>query len=149
MAFAWPPQMELARQQLAQEIEQVDQKKVDPTSTPWGQIEKSVIKLLGGAFAMNKAEHQAVAMGLSAFFAARLEKDVGAFWFVNRESIEGAVLGFPEALIMLSPLGAVVQALTRANLARLDEIEKDIRNSLAQVKFSAGPAAVGQARFGP
>ena len=48
---------------------------------------------------------------------------------------QGAV-GFPEALIMLSPFGAVVEALRSAKLAALDDVQKDLRNTLAQVKFS-------------
>ncbi len=41
----------------------------------------------------------------------------------------------------LSPFGAVIDALAAAKLAKLDDVAKEIRNSLAQVKFSGAGAA--------
>ncbi len=133
-----PPHLEAAKASLLDAIEQLEKKPVDPLTTPWPELERSVIKILRGAFQLQDPQHQAVALGLSAFFAARLEKDHQAFWFLNRESIEGASLGFPETLMTVSPFGAVVESLSRAKLDHLDEVAKQLRTALAQVKFSGG-----------
>lgn len=53
-------------------------------------------------------------------------------------------MGFPEALIVMSPFGAVTDALMRAKLELLDETLKDVRNSLAKVKFSASAGPKGR-----
>lgn len=141
-----PPQVEAAQEQLLAVIEGITKTPIDPLTTPWAEIEKSVIQVLGGAFNPQQPEHQVAALGLSGMWAARLMKDDGAFWFPNRDFAEGAGLGFSGALIMLSPMGAVVDALSRANLSRLDEVAREIRNSLAQAKFGTGG---GQARLTP
>ncbi len=143
-----PPQLAAARAQLEQVFEQLEKRKVDLLTTPWAEIEKSVIKVLGGPFQINQPEHQVIALGLAAAFGARLGAEHKAFWFPSRESPEGAAIGFPEALIMLSPFGAVIDALLASKLDRLDEVAKDIRTSLAQVKFGA-TAGVGQQKLRP
>jgi hypothetical protein len=140
-----PPHLAGALAQLEKVIESVEKKKVDLIGTPWAEIEKAVVHVLGGAFKPNVPEHQMVALGLAAAFGARLAQESQAFWFPSRESPEGAALGFPEALMMLSPFSAVLEALSVAKLERLDEIAKEIRNSLAQVKFSGA----GAQRLGP
>ena len=140
-----PPHLAGALAQLDQIIEKVEKKKIDLLESPWAEIEKAVIHLLGGQFRGNVPEHQMVALGLAAAFGARLAKDTAAFWFPSREAPEGAALGFPDALVMLSPFSAVLEALSVAKLERLDEIAKEIRNSLAQVKFSGQ----GSQRLGP
>lgn len=137
MPVPMPPQLEAALNHLASALEKVEGRKVDLLKEAWPAVEKGVVKLLGGPFKMQSADHQVVALGLAAAFAARLATDHGAFWFPSRDSAEGASLGFPEALIMLSPFGAVVDALAAAKLERLDEVAKDIRGSLAKVKFGA------------
>jgi len=131
-----PPHLAGAMAQLEQLIEQVEKKKVELTTASWGEIEKSVIKLLGGPFKPNVPEHQMIALGLAAAFGARLGAENGAFWFPSREAPEGAAMGFPEALVMLSPFAAVLESLSMAKLDRLDEVAKEIRTSVAQVKFS-------------
>ncbi len=131
-----PPQIDEALQQLTAAIKQVDQQPVDPVTTPWPVIEKSVIKLLGGAFQMGQPEHQVIALGLAGMLGARLNQELKAFWFLQRDSLEGASMGFPDALIMLSPFGAVTDALTSGNLSKLDDVLKEIRAALAKVKFS-------------
>ncbi len=142
-----PPQLEAARAQLAASLEKVEGKPVDLAKTPWPDLERTVVKVLGGGFSIQKPEHQIVALGLAAALAERLAEAHPVFWFPSRESPEGAELGFGEALMKLSPFGAVVDALSAAKLARLDDVAKEIRNSLAQVKFSgAGGAAQ---RLGP
>ncbi|MFL5322228.1 MAG: hypothetical protein ACJ790_21405 [Myxococcaceae bacterium] len=138
-----PPQIQEAMMQVQSAARAVEGKDVDLIAGTWAEIEKTVIKLLGGQFQMNRQDHLVIALGLSGYFAARLNKEHGAFWFPNRDAMEGATLGFPEALIMLSPFGSVADGLTSGNLSRLEDISKDIRNTLAQHKFSVqgGPAA--------
>ncbi len=127
-------------------MEKVEKRKVDLLNEGWPELEKVAVKLLGGPFRMDQPQHHLVALGLAAAFGARLGKELGGFWFPSRESPEGAALGFGEALIMLSPYGAVMDALMAAKLSMLDQLTKDIRNSLAQAKFGA---AAGAQRLGP
>lgn len=148
MSMPMPPQLEAALAQVSSILEKVEGRPVDLVKAPWAEVEKSVVKLLGGPFKAQQPEHQVVALGLSAAFAERLHAEHQAFWFPYRETPEGASLGFPAALIMLSPFGAVVDALGSAKLERLDDVAKEIRASLAQVKFGLG--ASGQPmRLGP
>jgi len=148
MSMPTPPQLEAARTQLASLLEQVEGRKVDLVKDAWSDLERSVVKVMKGAFSIQTPEHQIVALGLSAAFAARLAEAHPVFWFPSRESPEGAELGFAEALMKLSPFGAVVDALGSAKLAKLDDVAKEIRNSLAQVKFSGG-AGAGAQKLGP
>ncbi len=143
-----PPQLAAARTQLEQVLEQVEKKKVDLLTTPWAEVEKSVIKVLGGPFQIDQPEHQMIALGLAASFGARLAVEHKAFWFPSRESPEGAAIGFPDALIMLSPFGAVLDALMSSKLEKLEDVAKDIRTSLAQVKFGAAGGGLGQQKLG-
>ncbi len=140
MPMPTPPQLEAARTQLATMIEQLEGRKVDLAKDAWADIERSVVKVMKGGFSIQQPEHQVVALGLSAAFAARLAEAHPVFWFPSRESPEGAELVFAEALMKLSPFGAVVDALGSAKLAKLDDVAKEIRNSLAQVKFSGAAA---------
>src|SRR5262249_26170601 len=64
-----------------------------------------------------------------------------AFCFPTRGALEAAPLGFPEALLVVSPFAAVAEALSRGDLSRLDLVAKEIATSLAQARFS--PAAGG------
>jgi hypothetical protein len=147
MTMPTPPQLESAFAQVSGAIDQVEGRKIDLTKEPWDVIEKAVIKLLGGPFNPQQMQHQVVALGLATAFARRLNADHQAFWFPSREAAEGASLGFPEALIMLSPFGAVLDALGSARLAKLDEVQKDIRASLGQAKF--GGMGGAPQRIGP
>jgi hypothetical protein len=146
MSMPMPPQLESAFTQVSAALNEVEGRTLDLAKAPWAEIEKGVIKLLGGPFNVSQAEHQVVALALSVVLAERLNADFQAFWFPYRETPEGASLGFPEALIMLSPFGAVVDALRSAKLEKLDGVAKEIRTSLAQVKFSG---AAGAMRLGP
>jgi len=115
---------------------------VDLKTAPWTEIEKSVIKLLMGPFRPENPDHQLVALGLAGAFADRLIGSDQAFWFPHREAPEGGMLGFPEAVLMLSPFQAVVEALSRGKLERLDEVTADVRRAIAQARFApAGGAA--------
>jgi len=137
--FPMPPQVQDAQLQLQAVLRNREGADVDLLTLPWAEVEKKVVPLLGGAFSPEKPEHLGVAMGLCAAFAQRLGQETGAFWFPNRDTMEGASLGFPDALVTLSPFGEVVNALSRANLALLDEVAKTLRVQLAQVKFSGAP----------
>lgn len=136
-----PPQLEAAKAQVEAILEQVAGVKLDLVKASWAEIEKGCIKLFGGPFKAQQPEHQVVALGLAAALGERLFAEHQAFWFPYRETPEGASLGFPDALIMLSPFGAVVDALRAGKLEKLDDVVKEIRNALAQVKFGAGGGA--------
>lgn len=138
MSMPRPPQLDSAFQQVAAALTQVEGKPVDLAKDSWADLEKGVIKLLGGPFNPSQPEHQVIALGLAAAMGERLHAEYQAFWFPYRETPEGASLGFPDALIMLAPFGAVVDALGSGKLERVDEVTKTIRNSLAQAKFGAG-----------
>ncbi|MDC0707970.1 hypothetical protein POL68_05760 [Stigmatella sp. ncwal1] len=140
-----------AQSQLAAALAQSEGQSFDLLKAPWADVEKAVVKLLGGAFQVNRQEHQALALGVAGAFAARMTAEHQAFWFPNRDSPEGATLGFPEAIIMLSPFGAVMDALGQGKLGRLEELAADIRRSLGQVRFGgANPgAALGQPKLAP
>lgn len=143
-----PPHIHAAQEQLAQALERVEGKPVDLAATPWPELEKPLVKLLGGAFRIERPDHQMIALGLSGVLASRLMKESPAFWFPNRDALEGANLGFSEALVMLSPFGAVADALASSNLGKLDQIATDIRRSLGQVRFQL-PAGEAPMRLGP
>jgi hypothetical protein len=138
MSMPRPPQLDSAFQQVSSVLAQVGGKPVDLVKDSWADIEKAVIKVLGGPFNPQQPEHQVIALGLAAAMGERLHAEYQAFWFPYRETPEGASLGFPEALIMLAPFGAVVDALSAGKLEKVDEVTKTIRTSLAQAKFGAG-----------
>jgi len=134
--------LDSATQQLAASLARVGSP-VDLETASWADIEKGVIKLLMGPFRPEVPEHQLVALGLAGVFADRLISGDQAFWFPHREAPEGGMIGFPDAVLMLSPFQAVVEALTRGKLERLDEVTADLRRALAQARFApSGPAAV-------
>jgi hypothetical protein len=141
-----------AQSQLAAALEKSEGQPIDLLQAPWADVQRAVLKLLGGQFQVNRQDHQAVALGVAGAFAARLAAEHNAFWFPNRDSPEGATLGFPDTIIMLSPFGAAMDAMGQGQLARLEELAADIRRSLGQVRFGANPAAAlggGQAKLGP
>jgi hypothetical protein len=146
-SFPVPPQIQVALDQLKQAIQSVDRKEIDPRKTPWPELEQSVIKLLGGPFNMEEPQHQGIAAGLAGILGERMNQEFQAFWFPQRDSPEGAAMGFPEELIMLSPFGAVVDALSSANLVKLDGLIAEIRRTLGQARFGAG--AGGRPRLTP
>lgn len=145
---AIPPHIQVAQQQLSEALQRIEGKPVELSAAPWDEIEKSVAKLLGGPFHIERPEHQMVALGLAGAFGERLMREEKAFWFLNRDSIEGANLGFEEALIMLAPFGAVVDCLRQSRLPKLGEIAADIRRSLSQVRFQVQPGQ-GPVNLGP
>ena len=128
--------LDAATQQLAASLARVTGAPIDLASASWADIEKGVIRLLMGPFRPEQPEHQLVALGLAGAFADRLIASDQAFWFPHREAPEGGMLGFPEAVLMLSPFQAAVEALTRGKLERLDEVTADIRRTLAQARFA-------------
>ena len=128
--------LDAATQQLAASLARVTGTPIDLKSASWADIEKGVIRLLLGPFRPEEPDHQLLALGLAGVFADRLIAGDQAFWFPHRETPEGGMLGFPEAVLMLSPFQAVVEALTRGKLERLDEVTADIRRALAQARFA-------------
>lgn len=147
--FPAPPHVVAAQEQVAASLARVEGKPVDLLKTPWPELEKGVIKLLGGPFRLDRPEHQMIALGLAGAFAQRIAEEQTAFWFPNRDSLEGAALGFADALIMISPFGAIAESLQTAKLERLDQMSADLRRSIAEVKFTAGPTQMGQVRLRP
>lgn len=137
-----PPHLLDAEAQLLSAIESVDKKRLDPLTCSWRELEQSLIRLLGGPYQPGQPEHQMLALGVAMMLARRLMRELSAFWFVNRDSPEGVMLGFPEALMTLSPFGAVVDALGHARLERLDDVIKELRTALAQVKFSGAAPSI-------
>lgn len=131
-----PSHLDAALTQLAASLAQVEGKPVDPLTAPWPEVETGVIKLLRGAYVPERPEHQLVALGLAAAFGQRLGAADKAFWFPMREAPEGAMLGFPEALLMLSPFASVSDALSRAQLTKLEDVQKDVRRALAEARFA-------------
>ncbi|HEX8702365.1 MAG TPA: hypothetical protein VF815_26260, partial [Myxococcaceae bacterium] len=148
-----PPHVHQAQAQLAAALEKSEGKPVDLIQAPWAEVEKAVLKLIGGPFQPNRPEHQALALGLAGAFAMRMALEHQAFWFPNRDSPEGATLGFPDTIIMLSPFGAAMDSLVQGKLSRLEDLSGEIRRSLAQVRFGGNPAAAlsggQQPRLGP
>jgi hypothetical protein len=132
-----PPHIQSAIQQLEAAIEHVERRRLDLAGAPWPEIEKAVIKLFGGAFQPGRGDHQIVALGLAGAYAARLVNEQQAFWFPNREALEGAALGFPQALLVISPYAAIADALSHGDLSRLDAMAKELRTALAQAAFSS------------
>jgi hypothetical protein len=135
-----PQHVHQAQLQVSAALEKSEGKAIDLLKAPWQEVEAAVIKLLGGPFQVNKPEHQTLALGIAGAFALRLIQEHQAFWFPNRDSPEGATLGFPDAIIMLSPFGAVMDSLGQGKLARLDDLASDIRRSLGQARLSVNPA---------
>ncbi|MBX5480728.1 MAG: hypothetical protein IRZ16_02595 [Myxococcaceae bacterium] len=141
MATQVPASVELALKQLLAGFKAVGLPELDPTKSSWVEIEKGVARLLGGPLDLKRPDHQAVVLGVAAALGVRLAQQDGAFWVHNRESPDGLVLGFPDALVMLSPFGAAMDALSRANLAQLQDVQKEIRAALGRARLSiaAGP----------
>ncbi len=141
MGFLHPPHLAAALDHLRQSLAAVGEAKLDPEQASWADLEKGVIKVLGGPFSEAKDAHQLVALGLAVALATRIARDNTAFWFPNREAPEGASLGFAEALIFFSPYAAVADALSKARLTLLEEPETQIRRAIAQSKFAPQAAA--------
>ena len=135
-----PASVELAYQQLTQGLARVGLSPLDPLTAAWTEIEPGVARVLGGPFDVRRPEHQAVALGVAAVFGKRMVNEHGAFYAQNRESPDGVVLGFPDDIVMLSPFGAAVDALTRSKLSQLEDVAKEIRTALGRARLtSAAP----------
>jgi hypothetical protein len=142
-----PPHLESALNQLRQALQEKGATSLDLLTSPWSDIERGVTQLLGGPFDLENPEHQSIVMGLAAALGGRLLRDFAAFWFPNRDAPEGAAIGFADAMIVLSPFGAVADALTRSKLELLDNLANQVRGSLAQARFD--PTAQRQMRLSP
>jgi hypothetical protein len=91
---------------------------------------------------VNNPNHQGLALGLAGVFGARMAAEFQAFWFPNRDSAVGAMLGFPDAVSILSPFEIVMDALAQKQMARLTELEGEVRRSMGQVRLQA-PQSLG------
>lgn len=140
-----PPHLQAAFEPFREAWQKAQGAALDVEKTPWAEVEKGVIKLLGGPFRLEQPEHQGVAFALAFLFGERIAEADGGFWFPNRDTPENAMVGFPEAILTVPPLGAVMDSLRKANLAQLDTISQDIHRQLATVKFS--PAGGGGAKL--
>ena len=147
MALPSPPHVQSAQAQIAAALQQLEGKPVDLLKVPWTELEMSIRKLVGGDFQPDNQNHQVLALGVAGAFAERLAQEHGAFWFLNRESPEGASLGFPDALIVMSPFGEVMNAFLQKKLARLDDVVGGVRRMLGEARFGAG--AAGGPKLGP
>jgi hypothetical protein len=147
MAEPLPPPLEQAIDQLAQGFKAVGLAEVDPLKSPWAELERGVARLLGGAFDLQRPEHQALALGVAAALGKRLADEHGAFWFQHRESPTGISLGFPGALMVLSPMSAALDALSQANLGQLEQVNTEIRTALGRARLA--PAGQAPMKLGP
>jgi hypothetical protein len=138
-----PPHIEAALSQLLLLLKTAEKRELDYLNASWGEIEKSVIKVLGGAFKFSKPEHQLIALGLAAVLGEKLLHLHKGFWFFNRDSASGVSLGFSDAVIVLSPFEAVVEALSLAKLGKLDELAKNLNNSLSAARMASGIPLLG------
>lgn len=136
-----PPHLQAAFEPFREAWQSAQGAALDVEQTPWPEVEKGVIKLLGGPFRLEQPEHQGVAFALAFLFGERLAQADDGFWFPNRDTPENAMVGFPDAILTVSPLGAVMDALRKSNLALLDATAQEIHRSIATVKFS--PTAGG------
>jgi hypothetical protein len=139
-----PPQHP-ALEQLRQALRAVEMPELDPLTSTWKQLEPGIARLLGGPFSAAHPQHGAIATLVAAAFGERVCRDLGGFWFPNRSAPAGAAIGFPEAMMMFSPVEIVVQALARASLPMLDDIARDLGGTLerARTQSPGGP------RLGP
>ena len=142
-----PQQFADAAAEMISALKELEGDHLDPISAPWGDVEKGIIKMLGGALDPENPNHQAVVFMTGALFGERLESSFDAFWFPNRSSRFGATMGLPEVLTVVSPLDVAEQALAKGDLAKLDEVQRDLRN--ARAKATLGLDAGTPERLGP
>jgi len=111
-----------------------DGRPIDPVTADWAEIERGVILLLGGAFAPEKPRHLEIVFMLASALAERLSQELGAFWFQNRSTPNGATLGFPDAVVVFSPLEAVFDALGRSKLAMLTGLSAELKQAVTRAR---------------
>lgn len=132
-----PPEVEQSYAHLVASLKELkDFPALDLMKASWAEIEKGIIRLLGGAFKTDNPSHQGVALGLCATLGLRLAEEQKGFWVPNREAPDGWVMGFPDAVMMLSPFAATVEALSRGNLSQLEDITLNVRKVMAEARFS-------------
>jgi hypothetical protein len=142
-----PPPMAAALEELRRVLVGPDGKPIDPLTAGWDQIEKGIILLLGGAFNPQQQRHLDVAFMLAAALAERLRRDLGAFWFQNRATPHGATLGFPDAVVVFSPIEAVFEALGRAKLGMLDSLAGELSKAVAQGRGAGERPGLGPEEY--
>jgi len=142
-----PPHIAAALSQLVLLFKTAEKREVDYLNASWSEIEKSVIKVLSGAFKLSKPEHQLIALGLAAVLGEKLLHLHKGFWFPNHDSAAGVSLGFAEAVIVLSPFEAVLEALSLANLGKLDELSRNLSDSLSSARMASGIPLLGESKL--
>jgi hypothetical protein len=152
MAHPLPPHIQDAQSQLTAALQKLEGKEVDLLKIPWAEIEASISKLQGGEFQPNNPNHQGLALGLAAVFGARMIAEHQAFWFPNRDSAVGAMLGFPDAVNLFSPFEMMMDVLMQKQLAQLTDLEGKVRGQLGQMRLQGGvPRGLGPSgtKLGP
>ncbi len=116
---------------------------IDLNSASWEEIERGVARVLGGPFDQAREDHSVVMLGLVGLLVARMRSAHGAFLYPRSDSQMGVEVGFPQAVLAVSPFGSILSALAQAKLGMLDELEKSIATALARARFSgAGTRAL-------
>jgi hypothetical protein len=128
------PETQAAIEQFRHALRSVEGRDVDPLTASWSEIESGVIKLLGGPFSPQEPSHRSVALLIAQVLAERLRRDLQAFWFPHNSALEGAALGFADALMVVSPLEITLQALGRSRLPLLEEITQKLRRTIDQAR---------------
>lgn len=124
MAGSTPPLFQQALAHLAAAAKQHGVAAFDPLTTPFARLQPLVGKL----------PDNGLLIVLGAMLGARIANEHGAFWFPQREATLGAALGFPDALIAVTPLDLAQRALATGDLAALDRQEQELRTSLAAAR---------------
>lgn len=127
-----PAPMAAALDDLRRTLATPEGRPIDPVTADWTEIERGVILMLGGGFAPQKPQHLQVVFMLASALAERLRRELGAFWFQNRSTPNGASVGFPDAVVVFSPLEAVFEALGRSNLGMLTALTANLREAVTR-----------------
>lgn len=146
-----PPVYEQALHALDTACKQGGVTRFDPLRTPFAEVAPVVDRLLGAPFDPDNAKHKAVALGLAAMLGERLKDEHGAFWFSQREAPFGAAMGFPNLMLVLSPLDLVEAALREEGAAaldrRLDELRESVQRALADIPTGANGARLSGEQY--
>jgi hypothetical protein len=130
--------MAAALEDLRRALAGPDGQPIDPITAEWAEIERGVILMLGGAFTPQNPRHLEIVFMLASALAERLRREMGAFWFQNRATPNGATVGFPDAVVVFSPLEAVFEALGRSKLSMLTGLSAELKQAVAKGRGQPG-----------
>jgi hypothetical protein len=139
--------MAAALDQLRQVLAGPDGQPIDPLTAEWTEIERGVILLLGGPFVPERPQHLEIVFMLASALAERLRRELGAFWFQNRSTPNGATLGFPDAVVVFSPLEAGFEALGRSKLGMLTGLTAELKQALARSRGQQSGPPLGPEEY--